>query len=1064
MKKQALRKDFYREIKKAPGRFISLLFIVALGVAFFSGIRASEPDMRLTGDNYFDAANLMDLKAICTYGVTEDDVSALEELDAIEAAEGVKSADLLTMHGDDEEVLHVMSMEEGLNLIEVAEGRLPEKGNECLMDSESGYQIGDVITLYSGNEDPISDTLQETEFRVVGLGSSPCYISFRRGSATVGNGTIDAFMVVEEEAFSLDVYTEVYMTVAGAKDLTAYTDVYDEKIKEAQNEVEDFLPIRATIRKNELINDANKELSDAKKELEEGKAEAEEELADAADQISSAEEELNSGKEKIASGKNKIQSAKNTLSEKQQEIDSGRAEYEAGIEEVEEGKEQLAALLSDIEKDKESLESLNESLAAVNQKIEALGNAAEEESEELTALRTQAQTLEGQITMMTYVVGSKQQAYDDALESLKVSEEELASAKQKLDAGQSQIDESTKTIETQEETLSKSETKIISGEAELEKAKHDYAEGKADAEEEIANGEKKIADAEKEIADIEEPEWYVYDRSTLSENTGYGENADRMRAIGKVFPVLFFLVAALIALTCMTRMVEEQRVAIGTLKALGYKKRDIISKYLNYALLATVLGSVIGVLIGEKILPYIIIHAYGIMYHHISPILVPYNMYYAIIASVISIICTCGATWMACYVSLASQPAALMRPPAPKKGKRVFLEIIPFIWKRLSFTWKSTVRNLFRYKKRLFMTLFGIGGCMGLMIVGYGIKDSVFAVAKLQYAQIQTYDGSLYLNSDLNEEERAKLNDTIAENEEVDRFVSAYMMGSTLLANGTEREAYVTVVKDPDLLPEFVNFRDRKTQEGYEIDDDGVMISEKTAKLLNVSVGDTIEIKDEENGNKEVRISHIFENYMSHYIYMTPTYYQEIYGDEPQYNCVLFACDDSYTDEEVERVGRDLIEADQVLSVSYMHDIQQQLLEMLNSLNLIIIVLIVSAGMLAFVVLYNLNTINITERMRELATLKVLGFHDMEVASYVYRENIVLTFIGSILGIIFGKVLHLFIIETVEVDAAMFGRVIYLPSFIYSFLFTLLFSLLINGVMYFKLKKIDMVESLKSIE
>ena len=405
-----------------------------------------------------------------------------------------------------------------------------------------------------------------------------------------------------------------------------------------------------------------------------------------------------------------------------------------------------------------------------------------------------------------------------------------------------------------------------------------------------------------------------------------------------------------------------------------------------------------------------------------------------------------------------------MRPPAPKIGKRVLLERVPFIWKRLNFSWKSSIRNLMRYKKRFFMTIFGIGGCMALMVVGYGIRDSVYEIADTQYDKIQFYDGQILLQEDLTEKDRGELDGFLAENKDIERYMDAYMK-SIILANGKkERQTYLMALSDLSDVRAYVDFHDRKSGKAYKLSDDGVIISEKTAKLLNAQRGDAIQIKNEEGADREVKISHICENYMGHYIYMTPEYYNQVFDEKPEYNCILFVACETYSQSQLEAAGERIVERREVLSVSYTHDIMERLDNMLSSLNLVIIVLIISAGMLAFVVLYNLNTINITERQRELATLKVLGFYDPEVAVYVFRENILLTFIGAAVGIMLGKILHLFIIQTVEVDAAMFGRSIYLPSFLYSLLFTVGFSLLINGIMYFKLKKINMVESLKSVE
>ncbi len=653
---------------------------------------------------------------------------------------------------------------------------------------------------------------------------------------------------------------------------------------------------------------------------------------------------------------------------------------------------------------------------------------------------------------------------DASKSQIDAAESELAGVPEQLTSGQSQINQGWNELKNQEAKLDEGEAEIASNESKLADARKEYEDGKIEAEEEIADGEREIAEAEEEIADIELPKWYIYDRSTLIEYSGFGENAERIGAIGRVFPVLFFLVAALISLTSMTRMVEEQRTSIGTMKALGYGKGSIASKYIGYALLATAGGSILGVLVGEKILPYIIVYAYGILYQHLPQILVPYDWGYAVMASGAAVFCTIFATVMACYKELDAQPAVLMRPPTPKNGRRVLLERIGIIWRHLNFTWKSTIRNLMRYKKRFFMTIFGIGGCMALMLVGFGLKDSCYEIAELQYAEIQFYDGSVYLEEDITDEQRTKLMETLGDETQISRYMEANMQNVTLVNGKKERAVYECVFSTVEDIPQFVDFHDRKTKERYDLSDEGVIISEKAAKLLDVQAGDTIEIKDEENGNKKVKIIQICENYMGHYIYFTSSCYEETYGEKPEYNSILFKVEEDCANADMERIGRNILQQDGALSVSYTHDIEKQLDDMLRSLNLVIVVLIISAGMLAFVVLYNLNTVNIAERKRELATLKVLGFYNTEVAEYVYRENILLTFLGAVVGVVLGKFLHLFIIETVEVDSAMFGRNINIPSFIYSLILTVIFSLMINGVMYFKLKKIDMVESLKSIE
>lgn len=1116
---KATRKDFYMEIRKSLGRFLSILFIVALGVAFFSGIRASEPSMRITGDRYFDQEELMDIQALSTFGITDDDIDAIEAVEGVERVEGAYSADMLCETKKKQYVFHVMSLPENMNHVTVSEGRLPKKIGECLVDDDMGYKVGDTITLKSGTDDPISDTLKQEKYKVVGIGNSPCYISFGRGSTTIGSGSVSGFLLVPAKTFALDVFTEAYVQVEGAENLIAYTEEYDKKIETVLDRIEEITGERGRIRKQEIVDDAQAEIDDAKAELEEGKLKAQEELDDAKAQIDDGEAKLTEAKQQIADGKSQISSAKTTLNSKDDELTEAKTKYSSGLKKWQEGTEAYEAGLAQFEAAKpEALEKIakgeagleayrkqldeakkgaqgklkelegqlayimslepgpeDEDYEELHQKweeqygasIEQLETGISEVNKELETLETQEQDYQSKLTALNNSkaeLAAKEQQLADTKAALDSSKQQLSDAYSQIESGKGQLASGWAQIDEKEQELASGEAEIAENETTLEDAKAEYEEGKKEAEDEIADGEAKIADVEEELAEIEDPKWYVYDRSNLPEHDGYGENADRMRAIGKVFPVIFFLVAALISLTSMTRMVEEQRTQIGTMKALGYSKWAIVSKYLSYALLATAGGSIIGVLIGEKVLPFIIIYAYGIMYQHIPEILVPYDWAYAIEASIAAVACTMFATVFSCYRELGEQPAALMRPPAPKIGKRVLLEYVGVIWKRLNFTWKSTIRNLMRYKKRFFMTIFGIGGCMALMLVGYGIRDSVFEIADIQYTEIQTYDGNLILKENLSEDEHQELTDSLEQNQDIARFMDAYMKNLVLTKDGHERETYVMVLGQPKDSEKYVHFHDRKTKEAYELSDDGAIISEKTAKLLNAKVGDTISIKDENEGNKEIVIQNICENYMGHYLYMTPKYYEKVYGEKPEYNTVLFSVQDSYTREQMEEAGEKILARDEVLSLSYMKDIEKRLNDMLKSLNLVIIVLIVSAGMLAFVVLYNLNTINIAERKRELATLRVLGFYNPEVAAYVYRENILLTLIGTIVGAGLGKILHLFIIETVEVPAAMFGRIINLPSYIYSFLFTILFSMIVNGVMYFKLRKIDMVESLKSIE
>ena len=749
----------------------------------------------------------------------------------------------------------------------------------------------------------------------------------------------------------------------------------------------------------------------------------------------------------------------------------------------------------------EKWENLNTKLAGMQERKTQLENTKQEKLNQ-AGFATEAD-LEAQITSLTKQkadLDAKEKALLQQEQTLAAQEEELLSAGRQITDGKSQIAaarsqlDSTKSqitdgkaqilsawalLNEKEDTLNASKAQLASGEQELADGRSEYEQAAKEAEEQITDGQAKITDGEKQLTDakqqiadakaeikkIENPKWYVQTREdALTEYQGYGDNADRMRSIGKVFPVLFFLVAALISLTTMTRMVEEQRVQIGTMKALGYGKAAIAGKYIGYALIATLGGSIFGVLAGEKILPFIIIYAYMILYKHLPAILVPYHMSYALQASGIAVACTLIATIASCYKELAAEPAELMRPAAPKQGKRILLERIGIIWKHLNFTWKSTVWNLIRYKKRFFMTIFGIGGCMALMVVGFGLKDCIYEIVSLQYEKVQFYDAATYMSDDISEENRQQLHDYLDQNADIKETIEARMQKTDVKSASGKKTLYLMVPSDNEKIEDFLSFHSRTNKdEVYSLKKDEVILTEKMASLLNVKVGDELTIEDEDRGDQTVTVGAICENYMSHYLYLSPEKYEELYGVPAEYNTIIYSVKDG-KDDQIEKIGTKLLSMDGVLNVSYTSSIEGRLDDMLRSLNLVIVVLIVSAGMLAFVVLYNLNNINITERQRELATLKVLGFYDGEVASYVYRENILLTIIGSVVGMVLGNLLHRYIILTVEVEEAMFGRQIHWQSYLYSFLFTVAFSLFVNWVMFYKLKKIDMVESLKSVE
>lgn len=1298
---KAFQRDFFREIRKNKGRFLSVLFIVMLGAAFFSGIRSNQRDMHRSADSYYDQVDFMDIKVVSTMGLTQDDLDEMSAVKGVQAATGGYTAEVLSQKNDMELALKVIGLTENVNQVMVSQGRLPEKADECLADDlylqQTGAKIGDTITFQSGTSDGLSDTLKEDTYTIVGSGTLPYYMEMDRGSGTVGDGSIDAFMIVLPQVFEQqDVYTEAYIQVEGARDLDCFGEEYSRRVEQVKKGLEEIADGACVRRYETVLEDGNKELADARQEVEDAEqelsdaeqgisdgeqqiadaettiqdgeqelsdgekeiAEKEQELADAKRQLEQKEQELISAKQQISDGQRQLEDAEALLSEQEKklseqkdlidakagelatqketleakaqeleqnravleqesakladaeeqadakaaELESAKAQLADGQTQLETAKEQLQSSKQELEKKKADLESarpgyeqakeacqqidsrlgsLESQLEQVKEEIrileEELASAGEETSPEYEALLEQKADLEKQIgglnsqkeTLQEQIqafeagekqlaageaglqraeqqIGEKEQALQAAQQQIESGEQELSSAREQIEAGKQQITVGTQKLEEGEEQLAayreqlaagesqindarsqigsgeeqlaagrkeleqksgvleQSEAQMNSGESqlaaakkqlddgqaqisdakktledsrkeledgkaelaekkqELTDAKAEYEDARREAQPELEDAKKEIADAEQELKDLEKPDWYVTDRDDVTSAKGFRDDAERVAKVGDVFPLIFFLVAALVSLTTMTRMVEEQRQQIGTLKALGYRDGAIAMKYFCYAMLATVTGSVLGVLIGEKIFPWVIMNAYGMLYLGLPEYLTPLNYEQGLLAVLASMACTGLATLLACKRELKAKPSELMRPEPPKNGKRVLLERITILWKHLNFTEKSTIRNLFRYKKRFFMTVIGIGGCMGLILVGFGLQDSITAIAKNQFTELFTYQAAATLHTDSDEEKETVL-ETADGFRKMGQTLEMYAQNVELTSGEKQMDAVLEVPKEAAAVDQFFTFRDRKSGRDYEFPSDGIAISEKTAKMLGVSVGDTIQVAEENEKGREVTISIIIENYVEHYIFMGPELYGQVFGEAPEYNQILMKYPD-ISDSYEKQLGETLIDQPGVVGVTFISDLEAEIDDMLQALNIVITVLIISAGLLAFVVLYNLNNINITERKRELATLKVLGFYDLEVAEYVYRENVILTILGILAGAGIGMVLHQYIIQTVEVDMMMFGRTIFAGSYLFSGLLTLLFSLFVNYIMYYRLKKIDMIESLKSVE
>ena len=1017
--KSAMQKDFWREIGHTKSRFFSMMILVALSVAFLSGLKATAPDMKKTGDDYLDSLHLADIQVLSTLGLTDEDIDAIRAQKNIENAEGEYVLDAFASSDGAEAVVKVLSLsDQGINDVLLREGRMPARADECVVEENMlgllGIAIGDTIALEPDSK--MDDALADEQYTVVGTVRSPVYIAVERGTSTIGSGTVKAYLYLPREAFTLDYYTAAYVRVSGAAEMTAFYDEYDDYIDSVIDALEPFGDERAALRHDSLVAEATEKLDDAQRELDDAKAEADEELGKAERELSDARKKLDDGWRDYRDG--------------QQELKDSRAELDEAYQSLQDGEQEYADGLAQYEASLRELEDRKTAAGA--------GMAAVTDPAALAAMQ----------------------------EQLEQAQQQLDEAKAQLDAARAELDDGWKAYDDGEEKYADGAQRLADayrdlqqGEKDYRKGQREYEDGKAEADEKIADAQVKITDARREVADIESCEWYLFSRSYNPGYTGFGQDADRMANLASVFPIIFFLVAALVCLTTMTRMVEEQRVQIGSLKAMGYSGLAISRKYLFYGLLPSLTGGVFGLVIGYILFPKMIFTAYQIMYQmpDIELRAYPGISVFSVLAAVA---CTTVATLWACLATLRETPASLMRPRTPKAGKRVFLEYIRPLWKRMSFTHKVTARNLFRYQKRFWMTVIGIGGCTALIIAGFGLRSSLLFTMSRQYDELFHYSGQVTLSDNVLPEERAAVEDFLAGDERIVNYVPCAASSATVTTSGYSTTAYIEVM-EADEIGKVVDLFDYKSGEPITMGDEGVYIDQKLSELLGVSVGDTFFLDGDERG--DVTVAGIYEHYTGHFVYMTPGYYENaLHADgEPNAYLLNFTSDDTDT---CNAIFEKLLDMSGVATTSRMRDTQDTYMHSMERVDFVVVIIILAAAALAMVVLFNLSNINITERQRELATIKLLGFYDGEVSAYVYRENIVLTVFGILLGCFMGHWLHIYLVRSTEIDLMMFGRQTAPSAYVYAAILTALFSLLVNVLAHFKMKKIDMVESLKSAE
>ena len=1076
--KSALLKDIFREIGNTKSRFFSIFAIIALGAGFFAGLNITCPDMIITQEHYFSENNLMDIRLVSNYGFEEDDVIAISSMDTVKDVYPTYSKDVFIQSGEGGSIVAKLMTypDKGMNSVVLLEGRLPENPGECLVEKHSQltvvYEIGDTVTVYTTDpDDPLEDSLERDSWTVVGIVMSPQYIAYDRGTATIGNGSADTYVMIPEENFKYDVYTEIYVTMSSVEGISPFADEYSAIIEVAKEDFEKLGEDRAPSRLERIKSDAKEEIEDAKQKIADAEkelADAEKELADAYIEISDAEKELADGWEEYYDGlyeynkgkaefEEEIAKAEKELDDGEKELIEGYADYESAKAEFDRGYKQFMDSLAENGMTPEKLYSTKTQLEGMIARFEGV-----------PGYESTVESLKANLATLNYTIA--------AYEQLLSGERELENAKKTLDEsklviirgrnelknakaeGMAELDDAAQELYDGLMELRDGEKELAEGKQEYEDGLAEFEEAKADAEAEIADAKKEIADAEEEINDLKAGEWYIFTRDDNPGYSGYESDVYIIESVGKVFPIFFFLVAMLVCLTTMTRMVEEQRTQTGTLKALGYGKGAIMAKYIVYSAFASISGAVFGIALCVFVFPIIIYGAYAMRYiiPDIEFTTAPL-VWLAVVG--VCVLCTTLAVIMACYAELRESPAELMRPKAPKAGKRVLLERIPFIWNRLNFNRKVTVRNLFRYKKRIFMTILGIAGCAALTFTGFGLFSSISVILEKQYTELFNYDLIVAMDTDAEEDEREKLYAELDSNEISAENLTAYVKAAKFGGLGNIN---LVVPSDVEAFKNMVTFRNRTTGEKYELSDDGIIITERFSEIAKLYAGDEITFYCDDI-RYTAKITAVAENYAAHFIYMTPKLYEELSEKAFAENSVFTILSDD-SKEAQNKLANTLTEYDGVLALSFSRTAMESFSDTVENLNYVIILIIVCAAALAFVVLYNLTNINITERIREIATIKVLGFYDSEVSAYVFRENIILSIMGAGVGLLLGKALHAFVLGAIQTDDIMFGRDMPLWVYIVAFAMTIIFAMLVNGIMFFRLKKISMVESLKSVE
>ena len=1135
MKKKTLRKDIKKCFSKSKGRFFSILCLVAIGSFALVGLQVAGPDMRKTGENYFDRLKLADISIIGDYGIDAENETVINKVAGTEKIEYGYLKDVVIAETNTS--IRVFSETDGISEYEVTDGRMPKSADEIAISSflSDNYSIGDTIEFSEKADIAGNTVLKKHELKIVGFVNSSELLSIiNMGQSTAGTGELQGYAVVTKEAFDSEVYMIARLSFTDTNGVDPYSAEYTKLIGEHKDQLNVLLADQPSARlasiKNEYqtkIDDAKAQINDAKTELDDAYTkliDGEKKLADAKKKYSNglskyktekayAESRLKKVKNQLESAKSQIADAEKELSAKSLELDSAKGDLETARKTLDANwaeYNEKAAQLEELKQTKAQLDAAQSKLdaqiaaaeAATGMTIEQIEAALpilqktlpQEQYEQLYALVNAKKDLE-----------SKWEAYNAAAAQSAQAEEQLAAARAELEKGEAEYAAKQKEFETAQAQLDASKTELSQKKQELKRAQADYNEKKSKADQELAsakyqldaaaekiseskyelmngwaeynekkpNAENEISDAEEKVADaqnaLDRLKLPVYALDTRREIPGsegyriYGSVSEIVDALADIFPIFLYFVAALVTLTTMTRFVDEERINSGTLKALGYANRDIVKKFTVYGLSAGMTGAVLGIVAGHTLLPIIVYNAYGHSFTypqielHFYPVI-------SIVALLLAFLCTVVPAFVVANRELKEKPSALLQPKPPEAGSKILLERIRPIWNRMSFTHKVTSRNIFRYKKRMLMTVFGVCGSVTLIFAGFSVQHSISGVKDRQFGDIMKYDLIVAQNDGIDEKQMTEI-DTLLASDEIKSQIPIHYeaVSKTAGKNNDSQEIKLIVPKEADALSNYIGLCNRSSGEAIKLSDDGCVITERLAKLIDAKVGDTFEITDEQKNTQTLKVAAVTEMYTGHFIFMNRACYESAFSEKYTSNAHLVTLNDRSSDNAKMQASR-FIELDGIKGVVQNTTLTNQIDTIVHSLNKIMQILIIVAMLLAIVILYNLTNINVSERIRELSTIKVLGFYNKEVTMYIYRETILLTVIGILVGFGFGDALYRYIIAIVPPDDVMFNPALGAKAFVIPVIVITVITFVLGLMMNRRLKNVDMLESLKSVE